>query len=70
MDVPLGCYAKVLSAPVGLQREGVDDGRVVLVAVPNDKGDQDVGLAFTDIFAASEAGCTSTVRTTTTPHAV
>eukprot|EP00974_Lingulodinium_polyedra_P065166 6300414-Lingulodinium_polyedra.AAC.1 len=68
MGVPFGSNAQVLSAPVALQRDGTDDGWVVLVAIPNDKGDQDVGFTLADIFTASEAGCASTIRTATTPH--
>eukprot|EP00974_Lingulodinium_polyedra_P128740 11207307-Lingulodinium_polyedra.AAC.1 len=40
-----------------------------MIAVANDKGDHDVGFAFSDVFAASETGCLSTIRTTSTSEA-
>eukprot|EP00974_Lingulodinium_polyedra_P010812 1041482-Lingulodinium_polyedra.AAC.1 len=69
MEVRAGCDAKVQSAPAAFQRDAVNDGWVVMTAVVNDKGDRDVGLAPSDVFAASETGRLSTIRTTSTPEA-
>eukprot|EP00974_Lingulodinium_polyedra_P095647 9271518-Lingulodinium_polyedra.AAC.1 len=49
-----------------LQRGDADDGWVVLIAVANVEGDRDGGFAITDVFASSETGCRSTLRTTAT----
>eukprot|EP00974_Lingulodinium_polyedra_P080303 7778990-Lingulodinium_polyedra.AAC.1 len=69
MDIAMGTDATILSAPVALQRGGEDDGWVVMVGIVGGGSGRLVGFTLTDIFHASESGCMSSIRTTSTPHA-
>eukprot|EP00974_Lingulodinium_polyedra_P089809 8706337-Lingulodinium_polyedra.AAC.1 len=65
----MGTHAKILSAPVKLQRGGESDGWAVMVSIEGGPSGRLVGFTFTDIFHAADNGCMSSIPTTTEPHA-
>eukprot|EP00974_Lingulodinium_polyedra_P031262 3008396-Lingulodinium_polyedra.AAC.1 len=69
MDITMGTRAKILSAPVKLQREGEGDGWVVMVSIEGGPSGRLVGFTLTDIFHAAGNGRMSSIHTTTVPHA-
>eukprot|EP00974_Lingulodinium_polyedra_P067704 6555080-Lingulodinium_polyedra.AAC.1 len=69
MDIAMGAEANIMSAPVKLQRSNQDEGWVVMVAIEGGGCGRLVGFTLTDIFHESDSGCTSSIPTTTKPHA-
>eukprot|EP00974_Lingulodinium_polyedra_P090899 8813748-Lingulodinium_polyedra.AAC.1 len=69
MDIAMGTEAKIMSAPVKVQRCNRGEGWVVMVAIPGGGSGGLVGFTLTDIFHESDDGCASSIPTTTKPHA-
>ena len=67
LEPPLGRLARVLSPPMEFRPHGTLEGYVVVVSVPTEDGNHEVGFTLTDLLYNEPAHLRSSIPTTNEP---